>query len=104
MHRWTAFRQTSPTHTDAEKALKRVRGVRGVANDIEVTLGLKRTDPEIARDALHELESHISIPSDEIKVRVKNAWVTLEGTLDWQYQISTISAPSTLPRWRGGLI
>lgn len=70
----------------AEKAAKRVYGVRGVANDLEVRLTTSRTDPEIARDAVHELESHISIPSDRIKVTVKNAWVTLEGTVDWQYQ------------------
>jgi osmotically-inducible protein OsmY len=70
----------------AEKAAKRVYGVRGVANDIEVKLASTRTDPEIARDAVHELESHISIPSDKIKVTVKNGWVTLEGDVDWQYQ------------------
>lgn len=50
----------------AEKAVKRVYGVRGVANDIEVKLPSTRTDPEIARDAVHELESHISIPADKI--------------------------------------
>jgi osmotically-inducible protein OsmY len=70
----------------AEKAAKRVYGVRGVANDIQVKLGITRTDPEIARDAVHELESHVSIPADKIKVTVKAGWVTLEGTLDWQYQ------------------
>src|SRR4030081_1942871 len=66
----------------AEKAVKRVYGVKGVANDIEVKLTSKRTDPEIARDAVHELESHVSIPADKIKVTVKNGWVTLEGTVD----------------------
>jgi osmotically-inducible protein OsmY len=70
----------------AEKAAKRVYGVRGVANDIEVRLGSTRTDPEIAREAVHELESHISIPNEKIKVTVKNGWVTLEGSVDWQYQ------------------
>ena len=70
----------------AEKAAKRVYGVRGIANDIQVKLGITRTDPEIARDAVHELESHVSIPADKIKVTVKASWVTLEGTVDWQYQ------------------
>src|ERR1700750_1192120 len=56
----------------AEKAVKRVYGVRGVANDIQVKLSTSRTDPEIARDAVHELESHISIPHDKIKVTVKS--------------------------------
>jgi osmotically-inducible protein OsmY len=72
----------------AEKAVKRVYGVKGVANDVEVKLASKRTDPEIARDAVHELESHISIASDKIKVTVRNGWVTLEGSSDWQYQKS----------------
>jgi osmotically-inducible protein OsmY len=70
----------------AEKAVKRVYGVKGVANDIEVKLFWQRTDPEVARDVVHELESHVSIPSDQIKVTVKNGWVTLEGTVDWEYQ------------------
>src|ERR1700681_883846 len=55
----------------AEKAVKRVYGVRAVANDIEVKLGVTRTDPEIARDAVQELQSHISIPADKIKATVK---------------------------------
>jgi osmotically-inducible protein OsmY len=70
----------------AEKAVKRVYGVRGVANDLEVKLSSTRTDPEIARDAVHELQSHISIPSEKIKVSVSEGWVTLEGTVEWQYQ------------------
>src|SRR5229473_4386584 len=48
----------------AEKAVKRVYGVRGVANDLAVKLPATRTDPEIAREAVHELQSHIGIPSD----------------------------------------
>jgi osmotically-inducible protein OsmY len=68
----------------AEKAAKRVCGVRGVANDLQIRLTYSRTDPEIARDAVHELESHIGIPSQKIKATVKGGWVTLEGTVDWQ--------------------
>jgi osmotically-inducible protein OsmY len=70
----------------AEKAAKRVQGVKALANDIQVKLATSRTDPEIARDAVHELGSHVSIPADKIKVTVKNGWVTLEGTMEWQYQ------------------
>src|ERR1700726_1798350 len=70
----------------AEKAVKRVYGVRGIANDIAVKLLWQRTDPEIARDAVRELESHVSIPADQIKVTVKNGKVRLEGTVDWEYQ------------------
>ena len=48
----------------AEKAAKRVYGVKGVANDIAVKPLWQRIDPEIARDAVYELESHVSIPAD----------------------------------------
>ena len=83
----------------AEKAVKRVYGVRGIANDIEVKLFWQRTDPEIARDAVHELESHVSIPADRIKVTVKDGWVTLEGTVDWEYQKSL--AQSAMKKLKG---
>lgn len=83
----------------AEKAAKRVYGVKGVANDITVKLTSTRTDPEIARDAVHEIESHISLPSDKIKVTVKNGLVTLEGTVNWQFQKSL--AESSIRSLRG---
>ena len=83
----------------AEKAVKRVYGVRGVANDIQVKLSTMRTDPEIARDAVQELESHISIPYEKIKVTVKSGWVTLEGSVNWQFQKSL--AESSVKKLRG---
>jgi osmotically-inducible protein OsmY len=83
----------------AEKAVKRVYGVRGVANDIQVKLSTVRTDPEIARDAVQELESHISIPYEKIKVTVKSGWVTLEGSVNWQFQKSL--AESSVKKLRG---
>ena len=83
----------------AEKAAKRVYGVRGIANDIEVKLSSSRTDPEIARDAVHEIQNHVSLPADKIKVTVKNGWVTLEGTVDWQYQ--KVLAESAVKKLRG---
>ena len=83
----------------AEKAAKRVYGVKGVANDIEVKLFWQRTDPEIARDAVHELQSHVSIPADQIKVIVKSGRVTLEGTVDWEYQKSL--AKSAVKKLKG---
>jgi osmotically-inducible protein OsmY len=83
----------------AEKAAKRVYGVRGVADDLQVRPLFSRTDPEIARDVVHELESHVSIPADKIKATVKNGWVTLEGTVDWQYQKTL--AESSVKKLRG---
>ena len=83
----------------AEKAVKRVYGVRAVANDLEVKLLSSRTDPEIARDIVHELENHISIPADKIAVTVRKGWVTLEGQVDWHYQ--RLLAESAAKRIRG---
>jgi osmotically-inducible protein OsmY len=83
----------------AEKAAKRVYGVKAVANDLEVKMFWQRTDPEIARNAVRALESHVSIPSDQIKVTVKNGKVTLEGTVDWEYQKEL--ARSSVKRLRG---
>jgi osmotically-inducible protein OsmY len=83
----------------AERAVKRVYGVKGVANDIEVKLTGTRTDPEIARDAVQEIQNHISLPADKIKVTVRNGWVTLEGTVDWQYQKTL--AESAVKKLRG---
>jgi len=83
----------------AEKAAKRVYGVRAVANDLEVKLFWQRTDPEIGRDAIRALESHVSIPSDQIKVTVKNGKATLEGMVDWEYQKEL--AQSAVKKLRG---
>src|SRR5258707_1351733 len=75
----------------AEAAAKRVAGVRGVANDLEVRLPAidERPDPEIARDAVAAIKSQLPISSENIKIVVKNGWVTLEGQVEWQYQRQT---------------
>jgi osmotically-inducible protein OsmY len=83
----------------AEKAAKRVYGVMALANDIEVKLTSERTDPEIAREAVQELASHVSLPVNKIKATVRNGWVTLEGTVDWYYQ--KILAESSVKKLRG---
>src|SRR3979411_3225248 len=76
---------------EAEAAAKRVAGVSGVANDLEVRMPSvdERPDPEIARDAVAAIKSQLPISSEHIKVVVKNGWVTLEGQAEWQYQKST---------------
>lgn len=70
----------------AEKAAKRVRGVRGVANDLKVMPPSTRTDPEIVREVLEHLGKHVFLPVEKITATVRDGWVTLEGTVDWQYQ------------------
>ena len=72
----------------AEEAAHRVRGVKAVANDIEVRLPFssQRTDADIAEAAVRALEWDASLPTDKIDVTVSKGWVTLKGTVEWQYQ------------------
>jgi len=72
----------------AEEAALRVRGVRAVANDIEVRLPIdaERTDADIARAALEALAWDANVPTDKVRVSVSKGWVKLEGEVEWQYQ------------------
>ena len=72
----------------AEQAARRVRGVKAVANDIEVRIpgSSERTDADIAAAAARALEWDVMVPADKIKVTVSKGWVTLEGEVEWQYQ------------------
>jgi osmotically-inducible protein OsmY len=72
----------------AEEAALRVRGVKGVANEIEVRLpsSSERTDADIAAAALRALEWDAFIPADRVKVTVSKGWVTLEGDVDWEFE------------------
>ena len=72
----------------AEEAAHRVRGVKAVANDIEVRLPLsaERTDVDIAAAAVRALESDAMVPIDKLDVTVSKGWVTLKGEVEWQYQ------------------
>jgi osmotically-inducible protein OsmY len=70
----------------AEKAVKRVRGVKAVANDIEVRPPSEYIDPDIATDAVKSLERNVHVPSDRIRLTVKDGWLTLEGKVGWGYQ------------------
>ena len=73
---------------EAEKATKRVKGVLGIANDIEVRLpsGNEKTDPELARMAVEAIKNELPYSHENIKVVVKSGWLTLEGHAEWEYQ------------------
>ncbi|CAN7635129.1 MULTISPECIES: BON domain-containing protein [Mesorhizobium] len=74
--------------TTAENVVKRVKGVKGLAEEIEVRLvGLKGTaDDEIAKRAVDAITWNVSIPRDKVQVKVQDGWITLTGRLEWQYQ------------------
>ena len=65
-----------------------MRGVKAVANDIEVRLpgSSQRTDADIAAAATKALQWDALIPTDAVEVTVSKGWVTLEGQVEWQYQ------------------
>ena len=97
----TGFVRSYGQKYEAEKAAKRVAGVVGLANDIEVRLpGVdERPDPDIARDAVAAIKSQLPFASEQIKVTVKNGWVTLEGEVEWHYQQE--SAEKSVRRLKG---
>jgi osmotically-inducible protein OsmY len=85
---------------EAEKAAKRVKGVAGIANDIEVHLPSdhQRTDPELARAITEAISLELPYSHDKIKVVAKDGWITLEGAVEWQYQRSRAEAAAHKPR------
>ena len=72
----------------AERAVKRVAGVKGLAEEIQVKLPgpAERTDADIARAAVNALQWNVSVPSERVRVKVQNGFVTLEGEVSWQFQ------------------
>jgi len=72
----------------AERAVKRVSGVKAVAEEIKVTLPgtYRRADEDIALAASNILDWDYWVPHDRVKVMVQNGRVTLSGDVDWYYQ------------------
>ena len=72
----------------AELAASRVKGVKGVAEEIKVRLpfDVSRTDEEIAAAAIERLAWNASVPRDSLQVKVEKGWVTLTGEVDWWFQ------------------
>jgi osmotically-inducible protein OsmY len=97
----TGFVKSYNDKWEAERAAKRVHGVLGVVNDLEVRLpGIdERPDPDIAREAVAAIKSQLPVSYEQIKVVVRNGWVTLEGEVEWNYQRET--AERAVRRVRG---
>ena len=72
----------------AERAARRIRGVKAVAQEIDVRLpsDKKTADDEIAARAVKILDWDVVIPRGSISVKVENGTVTLSGEVDWGYQ------------------
>ncbi|KAA0121480.1 BON domain-containing protein [Methylobacterium sp. P1-11] len=72
----------------AEKAVRKVRGVRGVVEEIEVRFagGTSPRDEGLAQRAVQMLDWSATVPRNAVQVQVQGGWVTLTGKVDWQYQ------------------
>lgn len=75
----------------AERAAKRVQGVKGVANELEIKYdtGSERPDPDIAEEAVKALKRDLPLTHEKLKVIVKDGRLTLEGEVEWNYQKET---------------
>ena len=73
----------------AREAAHRVRGVKAVANDIEVRLpgSAERTDTDLAKAVLGALQWDAAIPAGKVEVTVSQGWVTLGGEVDHAFQV-----------------
>jgi osmotically-inducible protein OsmY len=85
------LRGNVPSYVDkgaAERATLRVYGVKAVADELNVRLlaGYERSDSDIALAAVAALKWHTLVPPDRVTVVVGNGWLTLQGTVEWQYQ------------------
>ncbi len=97
----SGFVRSYAQRSEAERDAKRVAGVLGVANDIEVRLPVldARPDPEIVRDAVNALKAELPFSSENLKVVARDGWLTLEGVAEWNYVRDR--AKSAVKRIRG---
>jgi osmotically-inducible protein OsmY len=84
----TGFVRSYTAKFHAEREAKRITGVLGIANDIEVRLPTddERPDPDIARDVVAAIKAELPVAFQHIRVLVSKGFVTLEGEVEWNYQ------------------
>ncbi len=70
----------------AEKAAKRIIGIKGLANELLVRKVSERTDTDIAKDAIYLLECDVHFLGGKVMVTVEDGLLTLEGTVKWNFQ------------------
>lgn len=77
-----------PEKFAAAEAAKRVRGVKTVADEIDINLPteFRRDDSDIAKRIAHVLEWNVSIPDSNVKAKVQGGFVSLSGEVEWQHQ------------------
>ncbi len=81
-----------PQKVNAERAAKGVKGVRAIAQEIQVRLDKHAgtADDTLAERVLNIIDWSSDAPQNDIKVTVQKGWITLDGDVDWQYQKETL--------------
>jgi osmotically-inducible protein OsmY len=75
---------------EVERVVKRVSGVKAVAEELTIKLpgSATRSDADIAQSVLSGLRFNVAVPTNRVQATVEDGWVTLEGEVEWQYQKS----------------
>jgi len=73
---------------EAVRAVKRVAGVKAIADDIEIKLPhpLLHNDGDIAAAAVQHIKRCSLVPTDSVIVTVRDGWITLDGEVKWWYE------------------
>jgi osmotically-inducible protein OsmY len=79
---------------EAERAVRRVKGVRAIAQEIQVRYAdeKKVEDDQIAARALSIIDWSVHLPKDTIQVKIGGGWITLTGAVPWQHQSLDVEA------------
>lgn len=74
----------------AEETVKRVHGVRAIANELEVKVATpgERSDADLANAVANLLRWNVSLGRFDLKAIVMRGWVTLSGQVAYGYQKS----------------
>ena len=78
----------------AEQAAKRVKEVKNVIMDLSIRMAneSKRPDKEIEEAAQNALKWSSFVPEDRVKLKVKDAWITITGEVEWQFQKESVTS------------
>ena len=85
----------------AERVAQRVKGVRAIAQEIEVRYPeeKKTADDQIAHRIVSMFNWDVRVPEDAVHIKVQQGWVTLTGHVSWNYQ--RVAAESAVRRLSG---
>ncbi|WP_221393542.1 BON domain-containing protein [Dyadobacter sp. NIV53] len=74
--------------TAAEKAAKKVKGVKAIAEEICVGISTsdKKNDGEIAEAVANALKWNSAVKDEKIKIKVEDGFVTLTGEVEWDIE------------------